>query len=168
MISLADAVAGITGAGIPLLLPDTCALLDLMRDPSRDDINPANTEAAKRLLDRAIIAPPTMLIALSEQVATELRDNQPRVREETEKKLSNLQNNLDRLTKAYGVHGLPPGLNSFDLMQDFPARSEAVVNGFKAAAIPFKLTADAGLIPSTLHEPRPWPEGWSIQGLLRR
>ena len=50
MPSIADAVAQISAAGLPVLLIDTCSLVDVIREPLRPDELRGCVEAALELL----------------------------------------------------------------------------------------------------------------------
>lgn len=138
---LSDAADLIVRTALPLLLPDTCSLLDLMRDPARDDIRPANARAAQRLLKQATESPTGLWLSFPEQVLKELTDNQEKIRQETRDKIATLNANLKRISEAYAVHGLPLQLNGFDLrIHDFPGMADKFVESMKSAAIQFQPT----------------------------
>src|ERR1700675_36015 len=121
MMPLSDAADLIMRSALPLLLPDTCSLLDLMRDPARGDIHPANAKAAQRLLKQATESPTSLSLCLPEQVLKELTDNQEKIREETENKIARMNEALKRVSEAYAVHSLSLQLNGLDLrVHDFP------------------------------------------------
>jgi hypothetical protein len=141
MMPLSDAVDLIVRSALPLLLPDTCSLLDLMRDPAREDIHPANAKAAQRLLRQAAESPVNLSLCLPEQVLKELADNQGMIREETQKKIAKTNEALKRVSEAYAVHGLSLQMTGVDLRaHDFPSIANQFVEDIKSAAVKFQPT----------------------------
>ena len=59
----------IAAKGVPIICIDTCSLLDIMRDPTRDDALPHERQAARDLVGALELGDFHCLIA--DQVATE-------------------------------------------------------------------------------------------------
>jgi hypothetical protein len=143
MMQLSDAADRMIGVALPLLLPDTCSLLDLMRDPARDDIRPANAKAAQRILKRATKIPASLLLSFPEQVLKELADNQEKIREETQNKISKLNEALKQVSQAFAVHDLPLQLNGLDLrVHNFPDAADKFVQNIISTAVKFHPTEE--------------------------
>jgi hypothetical protein len=63
-------------AQAPVLLLDTCSLLDLMRDPTRETFNAEQVQAAHHLLVKAESRPPKLWIPIAGQVLAERHEHQ--------------------------------------------------------------------------------------------
>lgn len=143
MISLSDAADLIARSEQPLLLPDTCSLLDLTRDPTREDMHPANARAARRLFEQASGRPTGLSLCLPEQVLIELAEHQEEIREEARKKIVKMNATLKRVAEAYAVHGLSLQLGGFDLTaHDFPSTANQFVEDVKSVAVKFQPTGE--------------------------
>ena len=106
MISTAKAVRLVTAAPAPILLGDTCALLDLIRDPTRDTLTGTHIEAAKRLIERAAARPRTLWVALANQVIKELKDNDTGVQQGAVAAIQKLETTVNRVRAIMSAHGL--------------------------------------------------------------
>lgn len=106
MISTGKSVGRILAAPAPVLLGDTCAVADLMRDPTRETFTGAQVEAAKRLLERAETNPKSLWIALTEQVRIELNDNGPNVQQSAVTAIQRLEETVNRVRAIMSAHGL--------------------------------------------------------------
>jgi len=131
MIDAAEAVRRITATGAPVLCLDTCALLDLMRDPTRDKFGGGHAAAGLALLARAEMTPPTLSLIIAEQVGTELADHMDRIQTESEQVLRRLDATMNRacdVLAAYGLVPSPAGPNLSSL--NFPIAARAIVERF--------------------------------------
>jgi hypothetical protein len=108
MISAAEIVRRIAAAPAPVLLSDSCSLLDLMRDPTREDVSQRNVEAANRLIAGAEGKPPTVWFPSANQVMVELQGNQDKVKQEAERAIIRLEISVDRVRGIMAAHGLHP------------------------------------------------------------
>lgn len=99
-----DSLEEIAQAHVPVLLPDTCILLDLLRSPRRENVDETAVLAAKAIRD-AVVESEVIGCVIAEQVRKELNDNLETVREETNSKFRKLKDELariDRWSEALG------------------------------------------------------------------
>lgn len=107
----------IVSAQVPLILPDTCILLDILRSPRRYSVDARSIMSAKAIAE-AVKVTGSVASVVANQVHDELGDNLPAVRQETEDGLRKLQTELQRIdgwTGALGVNGrtdVSHGLNA--------------------------------------------------------
>ena len=95
----------IASKDVPVLCIDTCSILDIMRDPTRETVKPHDRQAA---IDLVVAAEAGNLICLmAEQVAIEFAVHDQPVQEETERNLKKLQEQIDRINKLSTVFGAP-------------------------------------------------------------
>jgi hypothetical protein len=106
MMSSAEAFRRIMTAQAPVLLLDTCSLLDLMRDPTRETLTAEQVEAAHRLLIKAESRPPKLWIPIVSQVLSERNDNQLKVKQEAEKAIHTFEERVLRTQQIMAAHGL--------------------------------------------------------------
>ena len=66
-----DLAVQIIEAGIPVLLLDTCSILDIVRAPIREQMSVHDIEAVHSLLDRATGSSHQISLVVTEQVVTE-------------------------------------------------------------------------------------------------
>lgn len=86
----------IARANNPVLLPDTCIILDLVRSPRRDNVD-GHAMLAGKAIREAVHASGEISCVIAEQVRLELTDNLPAVREETERALRRLSEEIKRI-----------------------------------------------------------------------
>lgn len=80
----------IASKDVPVLCIDTCSILDIMRDPTRETVKPHDRQAA---IDLVVAAEAGNLICLmAEQVAIEFAVHDQPVQEEAERNLKNCRN----------------------------------------------------------------------------
>ncbi|MBB4364998.1 hypothetical protein GGD65_006062 [Bradyrhizobium sp. CIR18] len=94
--------------GPAVLCLHTFIILDIMRDPTRDNANPADRLAALSILS-AMKSTSQIVGLLAEQVQVEFMEYVKTVREEAERALSKLRERLRRLDAikvALGAHGV--------------------------------------------------------------
>lgn len=136
MISSAEAARRIIAAPAPVLFPDTCALLDLMRDPTRENFSADQVVSAKRLLQLAQYRPRALWIPITHQVWLERLDNQAIIRDEAALRLRRFGESITKLQLLMAAHGLQtstitPSLESID----FPTVSNDLVESYFTHAI---------------------------------
>ncbi|WP_439395189.1 hypothetical protein ACRQ5Q_39455 [Bradyrhizobium sp. PMVTL-01] len=105
MISTARAVREIAAAPAPVLLCDTCSLLDLIREP-RDGFTRGHVEAALRLVARAEAKPRELWIVLTAQVLAELKDHRAIVQQEAEAAILKLEERVNGVCSIMLAHGV--------------------------------------------------------------
>ncbi len=134
MIDVAEAVRRVVVAGAPVLCLDTSALLDLMRDPTREKFSGAHASAALYLLARAEASPPALSLLLAEQVDFELNDHMDEIQRESERAVQRLDDTLNQTLGIIAAHGLvvPTTLTLSAL--GFPAAARANVVRFVSVA----------------------------------
>ena len=78
-----DLAAKITRADVPVLLLDTCTILDVVRAPVRDQLGTHDINAVHTLIGRAAAAQPTVSFVITAQVLQEFREHIDVVETET-------------------------------------------------------------------------------------
>ena len=78
-----ELVAEIANADVPVLLLDTCTILDVVRAPLLDRLGVHDIEAVHTLLDRASESSPGVSVVITEQVHQEFREHIDAVETET-------------------------------------------------------------------------------------
>ena len=89
-----------------ILCLDTCAILDILRDPIRDDIHANNQEASLALLLEAESGT-NLQAVITELVSTEFRDRVQQVQDEAEQSIERLRLQVDKIDKLATLHGSP-------------------------------------------------------------
>jgi len=139
MMSSAEAVRRIMAARAPVLLLDTCSLLDLMRDPTRETLAVEQVKAAHRLLIKAESHPPELWIPIASQVLSERNDNQLKVRQEAEKAIHTLEERVLRTQQIMAAHGLITSAIAPPLSAcNFPNTAGTMVDRYFSAGLPFR------------------------------
>ena len=139
MISSAEVVRRIVAAQAPVLLPDTCSLLDLMRDPTREIFFAEQVEAARRLLIRAEVRPRTLWLPIVSQVLDERRDHQLNVKQEAEVKIRKLEECIHRVQRTMAAHGLKTTAIAPTLVaSNFPDTASGMVDQYFSAGLHVK------------------------------
>lgn len=93
--------AAVVAQRVPVLCIDTCSLLDIMRDPTRDDARPHERQAAIELVDRLEGGELACLVA--DQVTLEFQVHDAEIQEEAKNALRKLR---ERVERANGIHAL--------------------------------------------------------------
>lgn len=106
MISSAEITRRIIAAPAPILLLDSCAIFDLMRDPTRGDITASQVKSADRLLQMAKARPRSLWLPITDQVWKERQDNQANIQADTEDKLRTLEKRILSVQDILSAHGL--------------------------------------------------------------
>ncbi|MEW6641551.1 MAG: PIN domain-containing protein [Pseudomonadota bacterium] len=117
-----------------MLCLDTCIILDIMRDPTRDNASSADRVAALWLLS-AMEAKNNLVGLLAAQVTIEFGEHVRPVEEEAERALSKLR---DRLKRIDAINVALGGSGSTDVSHygDYVSRSKSIAERFVAAAAP--------------------------------
>lgn len=122
-------VQAIASAGVPVLCIDTCSILDIMRDPTRETAKPHDRQAA---IDLVAAAESGRLICLmAEQVAIEFSDHDQPVQDEAERNLKKVREQVERINNLSAVFGAP-GIVDFTHLDDHVGRARAVVGRWLA------------------------------------
>lgn len=88
----------IAQANIPVLLPDTCILLDLLRSPRRDNVD-GNAMLAGKAIRDGVVENEAIGCVVAEQVRNELNDNLQSALDDANAGLSRLRDELARIDK---------------------------------------------------------------------
>jgi hypothetical protein len=139
MISCAECVSRIRAQPAPVLLIDTSALLDLIRDPTRDRFSDAHVLAAIQLLECAEKSQTTLWLILAQQVLNEINDNRPTVLLEAERSLISLESTVKRVQSILSAHGI----NTTDIASELSAAkfsgiADALVTRYLEAGVHIK------------------------------
>jgi hypothetical protein len=117
-------VSAIATANIPILFIDTCSLLDIMRDPTRDNLKVNEREAAIQLLKIAETG--GVHLALAEQVSLEFAEHDLPIQEEAERNLGKLRDKIERINKLSSVLGAPGTIDLSHLDDHVPMTRKIV------------------------------------------
>jgi DNA-binding FrmR family transcriptional regulator len=112
-------------AGAPVLCIDTCSILDIMRDPTRETAQPHDRRAAIHLVTAAEAG--DLQCYMADQVAIEFSEHDQPVQDEAARNLKKLRQQLDRINKLVAVYGATSVVDLSHL-DDHVARARAVVN----------------------------------------
>lgn len=107
-MALDQASAAVVSTGLVVLCPDTSAILDLVRGPTREQFGLPQAQAAAYFL---LTKNPACTLLLSAQVFDELEENLEKVAAETKRGLEKIQAHLQRLqwsAPLIGLQGSPP------------------------------------------------------------
>ena len=89
---------------VPVLCLDTCTVLDIMRDPTRDDIRIDAQEASLKLL-HAAESDTRLTVLVAKQVHKEFLDNVDDVQKATRRALSKFRDLVYKLDELAALHG---------------------------------------------------------------
>lgn len=119
----------IASAGVPVLCIDTCAILDVMRDPTRESAKPHERKAG---LDLVLAAESGRLACImAAQVAIEFAEHDQPIQDEATRSLVKVREQIERineLSAVYGAHGAV----SLTHLDDHVTRARAVVGRWLA------------------------------------
>ena len=111
---------------MPILCLDTCVVLDIMRDPTRDTIRLHEHEASLALL-RAAETDKKLIVLVAEQVREEFEDNVDKVQEGAEKAMMKLRNQINKVNGLVTLHGASGSIN-LNHWKDHEVRCHEVAN----------------------------------------
>lgn len=126
-------LAAVVARGAPVLLVDTCVLLDLIRDVTRKDVQAHNLIAAAALLTAAENGN-DLTVIVADQVRTELADNQHGVEEEARSGLTKFREQVKRINQVAAQFGTTTAIDTTHLA-DHVARTVAVLQRWTQVAI---------------------------------
>lgn len=128
-----DQVRDLVALGAPVLCVDTCTLLDVVRDITRETVRPADARAGLTLL-AAAESNSELVILMADQVSLELSSNLQEVQQEAEDKLAKFLTQVQRINDVateYGAVGQMPTPH----LREHVARSRAVLDRWMAVAL---------------------------------
>jgi hypothetical protein len=122
-------VQAIVAADLPVLCIDTCSILDIMRDPTREAAKPHDRQAAIDLV--AVAEAGKLACLMAEQVAIEFADHDLPIQEEAMRNLDRLRDQIERVNKVSAVYGAP-GIVNLTHLDDHVLRAREVVGRWLA------------------------------------
>lgn len=114
----------LAATGSPVLLIDTCSILDVMRDPTRDTMRVHERQAGLDLLVAAESGRLTVIIA--HQVAIEFAEHDQTIQDEAGRALARLRGQVTRVNELSALLGAPGAIN-LDHLDDHVARVRDLV-----------------------------------------
>lgn len=126
-------IEGLVALGAPILCFDTCSVLDIMRDPTREKAARAHEQQAALDLVRAMESRGTLVGLVAEQVQTEVANNADAIENEAIRALKDLQKKLARIDKVVRALG-GTGQTNLGHFDGHVTRARAVVDRLMAAA----------------------------------
>lgn len=136
-------IARIVASGAPVLCLDTCTMLDLMRDPTRETVRAHERQAALDLLV-AVEGRNGLVALLANQVWHEFGEHVQAVQDEAAHAIAKLKAQLGRIDAVAVVYGSIGAANVAHL-DDHVTRARAIVDRWIKAATPARQGPD---IPS--------------------
>ncbi|SFA43354.1 hypothetical protein SAMN04487972_10316 [Paracoccus halophilus] len=130
----------IAQVNVPVLLPDTCILLDLLRSPRRENVD-GNAMLAGKAIRDGVVENEAIGCVVAEQVRNELNDNLPAVREDTNTALRKLRDEIVRIDKWSEALGQPSQTQISHFLTRVPI-AEAVMADILGAALTHDTTPD--------------------------
>ena len=88
----------------PVLCLDTCAILDIVRDPTRDTIRLHEHEASLALL-QAAETDKRLVVLVAEQVRKEFEENADDVQKEAKRAIVKFRNRINEINDLAGLYG---------------------------------------------------------------
>ena len=131
-------VNAIAAENRPVLCTDTCSVLDVMRDPTRDPAGIADRQAAIDVVGAAETG--RLLIAVAEQVRTEFEQHDLSIQAEAQRGVERVRRQICELNEISAVFGTPAPVISLDHLDDLIARSRAVVGRLMVVSTGIALT----------------------------
>lgn len=138
-----DSLEAIAQANVPVFLPDTCILLDLMRSPRRENVDENAMLAGKTIRD-GVVENEAIACIVAEQVRNELNDNRQTVRHDTNAGLGRLRDEIARIDKWAEALGQARQTQIGHYLACVPV-AEAMMSDIVNAAINHTTTQDISL-----------------------
>jgi hypothetical protein len=128
---IAADIARIATLGVPVLCLDTCSILDIMRDPTRESVQAHERAAALQLL--SALETGRLICLVADQVLLEFDEYSAEILQEAENGLKKFLGNVARVHAVVAAFG---GSGSIELSHftAHSSRSKAVVDRIIAAA----------------------------------
>ncbi|RBL65719.1 hypothetical protein C3E98_041445, partial [Pseudomonas sp. MWU13-2625] len=98
----ASEVQRLVDAGAPVLCVDTCSILDVMRNPTRENLKSTDLEAARSLIELMEANGPLGCL-LAEQVQRELNDNAKAVETEARNSIKHVKKSVEKVHSIASV-----------------------------------------------------------------
>jgi hypothetical protein len=130
----------IVARGAPVLCIDTCSLLDIMRDPTRDEMKPHERKAAIDLLDP--LEKGDLVCLIAEQVDREFNEHAPTVQDEAMTAIRKLRERVERVNQIHNT--LLPAISiSLTHLEALVAPTLQIVQRWRNASVLVPRTTDA-------------------------
>ena len=102
-LSYKNLAVQVINTGSPLLLLDSCMILDIVRAPIREQMGVHDIEAVHTLVERATHVPHQVSLVIAEQVNNEFLENIDAVENETRNELQKTQSRLIGILERMGA-----------------------------------------------------------------
>lgn len=89
--------------GVPMLCIDTCSILDIMRDPTREGVRPLDRQAALDVVSAAEAG--RIECRMAEQVSTEFLEHDKVIQNEASEKLIKFQKQINQINDLIAIYG---------------------------------------------------------------
>lgn len=126
-------VSRIIALGAPVLCVDTCSLLDIVRDPTRDQSQLADFQAAMSLVGHTTGG--TLTVLLADQVQVEMNVHLEQVQKECADALLRWTQKIALVESIVSVLGSPPSINTAPLL-GHEVRARVQLDALLLAALP--------------------------------
>lgn len=140
-------LAKVVSLRAPVLMLDTCVLLDVVRDITRQDVQLHNVKAAMAML-QASESGSDLVVLMATQVSTELRDNLPDVEMGAETSLEKFLAQAQRVDQVAAEFGAV-GKMATSHLADHVARARSTMDRWERAALP--VTPSQGVPAKAIH-----------------
>ena len=127
-------LAKVVSLRAPVLMLDTCVLLDVVRDITRPDVLLHNVKAAMAML-QAAESGTDLVVLMAEQVSTELQVNLPDVEKGAEASLEKFQAQARRVDHVAAEFGAV-GTMATSHLTDHVVRARSTMDRWERAALP--------------------------------
>jgi len=141
VLSTSD-LAKIVGLCAPVLMLDTCVVLDIVRDITRKTVHVHNIKAAIEIL-KAAESGSNLVLLMAEQTSVELNDNLQNVEKESQVALEKFLEQAERIDEIAIEFGAQGAMVTAHL-DDHVTRARAVLDRWVHASIQVKPGPDAG------------------------
>lgn len=129
----------IASFGAPVLLIDTCSILDVVRDPTRDTVRISDYQAGLDLLVEAESNRLTAVVA--DQVTIEFGEHDQSIQDEAERALKRVRDQIEKISHLSAIFGSPGSVNLAHL-DGHVARARGVVGRWLSVFISYKPPTD--------------------------
>lgn len=140
----------IAEASIPTLCIDTCSLLDIMRDPTREDARPHERKAAIDLAGALEAGELACLVA--EQVELEFQEHGAPIQAEAQDAIRRLVERVGRANAIHGVFAIPKAVASYGSVAETVVTHPAVLSPAETSAAPMKKRRSISIARSRIAE----------------
>jgi hypothetical protein len=114
---------------VPVLCIDTCSILDIMRDPTRETARPHDRQAALHLVAAAEAG--NLQCFMAEQVAIEFSEHDQSVQDEAARNLKRVRDQFDRINTLAAAYGAV-SVVELSHLDDHVARARTIVGRWLA------------------------------------